>query len=579
MTRCITVLSLFLFGLLVLAPVNDAQAQRLKKLRDRAEQAARGNNNASDRDQVNQPARSTEGRSITSPSERAAQERANELGMTDDQAAALLAFYKPLGKAADRFPYEVTGDNLQGTSSTKSCDANLYVDVMEQLDWPNLSQRLAADQAQYPAVFSYRGIEEPGRYGEMPYGGNGRAPWEGVSDNARQLNSSLKLIYQWQGKITGKERELAQNIQQYLNLTDNAQDLEKVDCALMAVRFVNAVRSVQPDNPLLDDLESEANSALDKQLTNISHLITGPFHKSHLRQTVALRPGVALGTETAADVVSTITVPENATLVGYFQSSNKAGGGVPTLTWFEVTEEYHERMANGFAEPSPQQYLPMFTGQQVKDDLEAQGHMAFELFPDPASLNYESHLQYIPHLNFAKYLTQQLPGTYAYKFRWGRNNPMATGVVTFDITTEGRNALKAYYDELMAKKIDTVTFPLESCTDRRSSITNLSHMDKYGTLLRIDYERTGDIMFPWPRDHEVQWNTAAGWAAFEKEDGRVEVMPIEFRKDPSASRWDFHSVGFTPSDYGMTGTVSINPELLQFGYEMRKENVNTCQAW
>lgn len=579
MKRLLTIFSILVLGVVLLTPADTAHAQRLKNLREKAEQAARGSSDTSERDQVNQPARSTEGRDRLSPSEREAAERAKELGMTDAQAEGLLAFYKPLGEAADRFPYEVRGDNLQGTSGTKSCDANLYVDVMEQMDWPNLSQRLARDQVQYPAVFAYYGIEEPGRYGDMAYGGNRRAPWEGNSQKAQELNSALQLIYEWRGKIDGKERELAQNIQHYLNLTENAQDLEKVDCALMAVRFVSAVRSIQPGNPLLGDLESEANRALDKQLTNISHLLTGPFHKSHLRQTVALRPGVALGSETEADVVSTITVPENATLVGYFQSSNEAGGGVPSLTWFEVTDAYYERMANNFAEPSPEQYLPMYVGDRVKDALEAQGHMAFELFPDPASLNYASHLQYIPHLNFARYLTQQLPGTYTYKFRWGKNNPMATGSVTFEITPEGRDALKAYYDDLMAKKIDTVTFPMESCQDRRSSITNLDHLSKYGTLLKIDYEQTGDIMFPWPRDHEVQWNTAAGWAAFEKADGRVEVIPLEFRKDPSASRWDFHSIGFTPDDYAMTGTVNVNPELLQFGYEMRKANVNTCTAW
>lgn len=61
--------------------------------------------------------------------------------------------------------------------------------------------------------------------------------------------------------------------------------------------------------------------------------------------------------------------------------------------------------------------------------------------------------------------------------------------------------------------------------------------------------------------------------------GRVEVIPIQFRKDPSATKWNFHGLGFTPKDYALTGTVQVRPELLEHGYEMRKANVEVCKAW
>ena len=91
--------------------------------------------------------------------------------------------------------------------------------------------------------------------------------------------------------------------------------------------------------------------------------------------------------------------------------------------------------------------------------------------------------------------------------------------------------------------------------------------------------KTGDIMFPWPNDHKVQWNTANGWGAFETADGKVEVINLEFRKEPSATKWQWWSVGTLPSDYELTGKDNIKPERLNFGYEMTKAKVNTCEGW
>src|SRR5690606_11892537 len=103
---------------------------------------------------------------------------------------------------------------------------------------------------------------------------------------------------------------------------------------------------------------------------------------------------------------------------------------------------------------------------------------------------------------------------------------------------------------------------------------------KYGKLLRLDYASTGNIMWPWPRDHEVQFNTASGYGVFEK-DGQVEIIQLEFRKTPSESAFKFHSIGNIPKDLEMQcpHQLSIKPEILNYGYEMKKENAAKCKIW
>jgi hypothetical protein len=94
--------------------------------------------------------------------------------------------------------------------------------------------------------------------------------------------------------------------------------------------------------------------------------------------------------------------------------------------------------------------------------------------------------------------------------------------------------------------------------------------------------QTGDIMKPWPNDHEVDFNTAMGYAAVEKSDGRVEIMPLEFRKRPVETSWQWWSVGKFPGLYPMRGNdgTTINAvKKLEHGYQIPAENVAKCGYW
>ena len=222
----------------------------------------------------------------------------------------------------------------------------------------------------------------------------------------------------------------------------------------------------------------------------------------------------------------------------------------------------------------------MYFRTKDRGKLKDQAFYTFNLFPDP-NIKYKSHIAYIPHLNFTKYLLQQVPGKYNIEITWGRKNPMAKGTFTLDLSMENRKKLKDYYKKLMATKIAAVTMPGSGkCIDQAHKVVNKDHLNKYGKRLKLVFHGPGGkIMFPWPNNHKVQWYTAQGYGAFEK-NGKVEIIHLAFRRAPKATRWMWHSIGKTGGHLGMsTPNGGVKPETLTFGYEMKKENVNKCSPW
>jgi len=177
-----------------------------------------------------------------------------------------------------------------------------------------------------------------------------------------------------------------------------------------------------------------------------------------------------------------------------------------------------------------------------------------------------------------------MPGTYSYEFNWGKNNVMASGVFQVELTRETINQTKEYYKKLLAKRIELTKFPdTYGCDDAKSRIVNVADLNKYGTLLRISLAGTGNIMKPWPNDHEIDWNTAQGYAAIETPQGTVEVIHLEFRKRPTARVWKWWSIGSTSTHYDLlyqgADGIGVKAEKGKFGYVMLKENVQKCASW
>ena len=385
-----------------------------------------------------------------------------------------------------------------------------------------------------------------------------------------RINYFILEIFKWREKVEKSAKGLAENIQHSIVHAGQARDFAKVRCANDAIRMADFVLSVQPDNPMAKDLRKDAEHSYDRALTNFRHYLSGPLHKEFLNKSFVYKGEPKLGKEKREDILTTITPLEKATIIGYFSATINAGGGMPTLMW-EIWED-------GKVKDSYRQ--PMFFWERTRKKDGDRATIEFPLFPDPKSLKYKSHLAYIPHLNLVKWMLNQMPGEYDVRWRWGAQNPMASGRVRVKITRENREKLEAYYQSLLAAKIDAVTFPgAKHCPDRRKAVTNASELSKYGRLLKLTTKKAGNIMKPFPHDHEVAFNTATGYGAFEK-DGKVELIPLDFRKSPNARKWNWHSVGKTPDDFELSGSgMNIRPEIVNYGYEIRKKNVKKCAAW
>ena len=558
--------SLLILALMIIMPYQ-SKAQ-FGKLKDKLKKTT-GNNNSPVN---NNPVKTKSSSEIQA-------EKANKLNkkIGEEKIAELMAYYKPKYYAVRDFP---PASNIKEGLYIDYCDKkSTYLTMFETANWPSLKARMEQDKAAYPELFKYYGMEDKsGRYGEMEYGWstNNENP-KPFSGDLESVNNYIKEIYEWRASISQSQKGMAMTVQKLINMIDQTTSAKQFDCALNAVKMARAIKQADPDNPMIDDMVKDAEAKYNQFLTTINNLMTGKFHKDHLKDAVVFSKKQTIGQESASDITTTITAGEPAYIIGYFAATNKSGGGLASLGWSMVTEDKPADKAA--TEYAAEYYQTMYQNGDVKAKLEPNAYMTFELFPDPASLNYKSHLQYIPHLNFAKWVTMQMPGTYQMVFRWGKTNVMATSsVITLNITKEGRDKAKEYYNTFMQKKIAAVTFP-GACTDQRAQVTNISDLSKYGTLLKISMSKTGDIMFPWPNDHKVQWNTANGWGAFETADGKVEVINLEFRKEPSATKWQWWSVGTLPSDYELTGKDNIKPERLNFGYEMTKAKVNTCEGW
>ena len=505
-----------------------------------------------------------------------AEARANRLNikMGAARVAELKAYYEPKGRAAAETM------TFAETPWTLDCSRPNHVTRnLEIMDWAHLSQQMEADKKEYPELFKYYGIPSS-KYGHMEYGGqtSNQNPLP-FSGDLVAVNRALENLYEWQAVMQKGGKQLVQNLQTMLNSAANAPKAGQMMCYRNTARLLEAMKIAIPAHTSIAELAQQAQQAINRSVENMGTLITGSMHRQHIGEIVVYSSPQQPGKENAAQILETIVpLQDRAFIMGYFAGTNREGGGIPTLGWTVVDAQ--TTAAKAAAPDYPARYhQPMYEGAQVKNQMQDKAWMAFELLPNVSTANYTSHLQFIPHLNFAKWLSQQAPGRLTLVFRWGRQNLMAASrPVTFVLTPESQQALRKYYDALMARKIAAVSFPA-GCTDMRSTLTNLADLDKYGTILKINYSPTGNIMKPFPHQKEIDWNTASGYAVFEN-NGKCEVVQLEFRKKPADTQWKWWSVGALPTHLTLEGgTMRITPEVLNNGYEMKKENAALCKPW
>jgi hypothetical protein len=484
------------------------------------------------------------------------------------ETAALGAFYRSLHDRLDGFPREVSAEGLL------RC-----VGQLEALDLANLDRRLAADAAKLPAVFKYYGGEEKsGRFADLPYGGASRPRFD---DKAlEQVNTYyLPRIYEVKGRLAGKEAELARGV------TLAAEAATNLDEASEASRLARAVAACQPQNPGLAAATAAARAAVDKHLAGIAHLVTGDFHKAHLRRLVAFSRPQTPGREAVDQVVTTIVPGRPLHLVAYLSRSVKALGATrPDADLGQnvaVCPDLGFRVAR---KEDPICRLPVYTTVRGPE-LDKVGTVALDLLPDPETVAFASHLQYLPALHFAQWL-QDLPlGSHELElaiaeYDIDERSPAYTRL-RIDVGPETKATLQAYVERLWAKKLAAVVFPdTYGAADNREQCVNTSDLAKYGTLRRLVMSQTGKVMKPFPHQSEVNNFVGTGWAIFERE-GRCEVVELSFSRLPSEQRWRWTGLGVAPTHYTLNRAPAeqIRPRLLQYGYEILPANIERTGRW
>jgi len=462
--------------------------------------------------------------------------------------------------------------------------------AVKEFNFPEFYKRMAADKAKHPEYFKiYPSILPGSGMGLLTKKNAGAYAFcglAGASEKPPQNADAIKVIkfyheYCFWKKSMDSSRDLARNLRAAIVKADQAKLDYKFEKAAFAKDYAHTLAGVVPENSQVEDLVAEADETYGNVLTQLKHMFTGKFHENHLQKIVIFGKKPVWGREKEADAIQTITVGRPAYITGFFTAKNSLG--LPTLVL--MNEKTNSRILN-----SPQCWsrsndlvkVPMFDQMKLKKQYKSKAYFTFNAFPDVEKTNYESHVQYIPHLNFIKWLIYQPSEVLTFKIKWGKTKNMAEGRLRIDLTGDNKKKLKEYFKALEAKRLSMVRFPnMCGTADARKSIVNYADLSKYGKVLRITMKKAGNIMKPWPHDHEVDWNTAKGFAAVEKSNGKVVILPLDFRKKPNAGRWKWWSLGSFP---GLFPVSDANSEINAVrktggGYEILKKNVNKNGTW
>lgn len=459
-----------------------------------------------------------------------------------------------------------------------SLDFSPYIQDIQTLDMAQFEKEMNEHKSKHSDLFLFYDL------GELPTGmqkaPNTRKPWE-TDDDRYWINDAIVKYYKWKDKLTEQRQDLAQLANNHISNAESAQSGEKIEKAILAVNVIAAIKSIQPDNPQISDLERRSSVVLDKAYDDVKHLITGDMHKKNFKKIVGYSSKPVIGKEDSSTVTTTITPGKPFYLVGYFSNKIKdldlKGhiGGIPVsktplMEWKQVGNE------SNFGR------MQMYWNEEMMKTVKENSFYMFEMFPDIATVNFKSHVEYLPIMHFAKWLTYQMPGTYQFYIKFSDGSAtsvLAENTFTVNLTNESITELKKYYEQLAQKKLSAVTFNnAAGCNNQAATIGKKDEMNKYGELIKVTCKETGKVMQPWPREHLVEYFTGAGYGIFKHPDGKYEVIKLTFRRPATSNQFSFYGAELM-NHYEIEGSTPIKSVVLKYGYEIPQENINKCTMW
>ncbi len=398
-------------------------------------------------------------------------------------------------------------------------------------------------------------------------------------DGKKIMNFYKEYCLLKQELITGS-KSISDMLRKSIQETEGAHIRQRFKQAKHTKRQGEIAHMLLPNDERISDLKAEADRLYIATVEGFGNMLSGDYHKTHLTEVSVFNTQPNFGKESASEEVKIIKPGETAYITGYFAMTNKDAGGIPSLLFINPENKYaKDKMPWGHG---VEVIAPMFNGPTVKEMYRDKAYFTFNLFPDINAIDYTSHVAYIPHLNILKWLSYLPSEVLDIPVRFGRNEAVALGRIKIDLSGDNKTKLKDYIAKLEAKRLESVTFPdIAGCKEMRSTVRNFDDLSKYGEVLKMSLSQTGDIMKPWPNDSEVDFNTAMGFAAVKLSNGKIEIMPLDFRKRPVESNWQWWSVGSFPGLYPLDeqGTKINAVKKITHGYEILPQNVDKCGFW
>lgn len=339
--------------------------------------------------------------------------------------------------------------------------------------------------------------------------------------------------------------------------------------------YLNAVAQlgkhllVLTDDDATKKAAKKAQDAYDKAVDEAPY-VKNDFHKTRLNKVVLFKNPTKAGEEKVADIAEVVSPDKGVQIIAYYPRALDDGKNTISLkmqindevvcsqrlfVWHKDTEAFFKNSAT----------------------------VEFNLFPDVSKLNYSSHYQFDAQLNVLNYLLQLPEGQHQIKFGFKTYDMRSTysdiGFTSFTLDWSSSSKQKAQktYDQLLQKRIETLVLP--HCKDNSAAIANKDAFAKYGRLLKyVQTEEIGtykDKKYPYP----VIGKGTGGWAAIERPNGDIELIPIGLYMATGKSVWSFTSIGVMPSTYDLSSSKIISTGRGEFGYLMKAENVAKCSNW
>lgn len=313
----------------------------------------------------------------------------------------------------------------------------------------------------------------------------------------------------------------------------------------------------------------KAQDFYDKSVAKAPY-IKNDFHKTHLNQVVLFKNPTKAGEEKAADIVEVVAPNKGVQILGYYPRPLKDSKKTIFLK-MKVNKEVICTQR-------------LFVWEKDKEAIFDKNAVAeFNIFPNVEKLNYSSHYQFDPQLNVLNYLLQLEEGQHKIEFGFKTNYLSSSesdiGYTSFilDWSNSSKQKAQKIYDQLLQKRIETLVLP--HCKDNSAAIANKDAFAKYGRLLKyVQTEEIGiykDKKYPYP----VIGKGTGGWAAIERPNGDIELIPIGLYMATGKSVWSFTSIGVMPSAYDLNHSKTIFTGRGEFGYLMKAENVAKCSDW